>query len=125
MLMNSLTSLNGGMRRPNLKFSMERKKLRSQNKQFLLSYLKVVLDSKDWEEAGRVREQLDILIKEDAWGFVVRSRFQQNVEAERASLFHARKELKNAKNSLSSLRVQDRITTNQGEIDTVHSWKNS
>ena len=98
-------------------FSMNRKKFRSQKKQFLLSYLKVALDSKNWEEIARVREQLDLLIKEDAWGFVVRSRFQQNAESERASLFHAGKEQKNAKNSLFSLRVQDRVITDQGEIE--------
>ena len=98
-------------------FSVERKKLRSQKKLFLLSYLKIVIDNKNWEEIIRVREQLDIMLKEDAWGFVVRSRFQQNAEAERASLFHAGKERKNTKNFISCLKRQDEVITDQADIE--------
>ena len=85
--------------------------------QFLLSYLKVLLDRKDWEEVSRVREQLDLMIKEDAWGFVVRSRFHQNAEDERASLFHAGKESKHSKNNIFSLKRGNQVTTDQVVIE--------
>ena len=36
------------------------------------------------------------MLQEDAFGYVVRSRFQNNVSDEVASLFHANKEVRNA-----------------------------
>ena len=49
-------------------------------------------------------------------GVVIRSRFNQNVEEENASLFHAGREFKNAKNDINKLKVgnsivEDPVTT--------------
>ena len=70
-------------------YSVNRKVQRNQTKQFLLSYLKLVLADKDWDEVARVKGKLAFLLQADAQGVVVRSRFQHNSENERASLFHA------------------------------------
>ena len=67
------------------------------SKAFWLAYLKLVLVNKNWTEVARVKSMLMDMMQEDAYGYVVRSRFQNNVSEETASLFHANKEVKNAK----------------------------
>ena len=62
-----------------------------------MAYLKLSTEGKDWQEVTRVKEKLNLMIMEDAMGIVVRSRFKQNVQFEKASLFHTGRELKNAK----------------------------
>ena len=70
-------------------FSIDRKKRRNSHKKFLLSYLKLVINQKNWDEVSRVRHELDVMLRSDLMGFIVRSRYKQNAEMERASLFHA------------------------------------
>ena len=40
-------------------FSKQRRCVRSDTKRFLYSYLKIVLDAKNWEEVARVRERFE------------------------------------------------------------------
>ena len=75
-------------------FSVQRNRQRADTKRFLLSYLKLVFAEKNWEEVARVKEKLDIMLKADAMGVVIRSRFKQNSEDEKASLYHAARESK-------------------------------
>ena len=87
--------------KPNIKefcilFSKRRSVRRNDTKKFLLSYLKICLGAKDWNEVARVKSKIDKMLKEDSMGFKVRSRFKQNLENESASLFHANREAKNA-----------------------------
>ena len=50
------------------------------------------------------------MLQEDAFGYVVRSRFKNNVSEEAASLFHANRELKNAKNNnIDSLKINNDV----------------
>ena len=81
---------------------------------FLLAYLKIVLKSKDWSEVARVKHELKTIFLEDSMGFVIRSRYKQNAEEEKASIFHAAREVKNDQNNINSLKingntVKDRI----------------
>ena len=58
------------------------------------------------------------MLQEDAFGYVVRSRFQNNVSDEVASLFHANKEIKNAtKNNISSLKINGVVSENKEIIE--------
>ena len=98
-------------------FSIHRKRRRNDTKKYLLSYLKAALGRKDWDEVARVREDLDIMMLADAMGVVVRSRFKQNVEFEKASLFHAAKEAKNDKNNLGKLKIGGVIVTDKKKIE--------
>ena len=51
-------------------FSKQRKLRRDHTKRFLLSYLKIALEKKDWSEVGRVKSELDIsLLAEIYEGF--------------------------------------------------------
>ena len=67
-------------------FSVQRNIQRSNNRKFLFSYLKVALNDKNWDEVALVKEKLGTMLNEDAMGVIVRSRFKQNAEEERASL---------------------------------------
>ena len=97
-------------------YSIDRKRKRAQNKKFLLSSLKLALENKNWEEVANAKEQINKLLKEDSMGFVVRSRFGQNAEEERASLFHAGRELKNNKNNLFTLKKNGTQLTDESAI---------
>ena len=79
--------------------------------------MRLALEHKNWDEVADIREQLHQLLKEDAMGFVVRSRFGQNAEEERASLFHAGRELKNNKNNLFTIKRQGVQITDESEIE--------
>ena len=98
-------------------FSVYRKRSRDNTKKFLLSYLKLVLAEKNWEEVARVKEKLSTMLKEDALGVVIRSRFKQNSEDEKASLYHAAREAKNDRNNVSSLKVDGRVIKDQQKIE--------
>ena len=98
-------------------FSSNRKCQRSQTKKFLLSYLKLVLVKKDWDEVARVKEKLNGMMKADAMGFVVRSRFKQNAEEEQASVYHAAREVKNDKNNLNSIKIAGKVVKDRQVIE--------
>ena len=98
-------------------FSTQRKLRRDHTKKFLLSYLKLVLERKDWSEVGRVKSELDMMLRSDAMGFVVRSRFKQNAEEEKASLYHAAKENRNSSNSVTSLKIAGQVVKNSNQIE--------
>ena len=51
-------------------------------------------------------------------GFVVRSRYKENIESEKASLFHLNKENKNfEKNSLESLKINGQVESDKSKIE--------
>ena len=99
-------------------FSKQRKDRRNDSKAFWFAYLKIVLEDKNWMEVARVKTKLMDMLQEDAFGYVVRSRFKNNVSEEAASLFHANREMVNAKsNSLSSLKINNKVESNQEVIE--------
>ena len=99
-------------------FSKQRKARRNDTKAFWFAYLKIVLGDKNWGEVARVKTMLKDMLQEDAFGYVVRSRFKNNISEEAASLFHANKEVKNAKNNnINSLKINDNVITNQEVIE--------
>ena len=57
------------------------------------------------------------MLKADALGFVVRSRFKQNAEEEKASIFHTAKDLSNAKKKVTQLRVNGVIESDHSKIE--------
>ena len=98
-------------------FSVHRKKQRDDTKKFLLSYLKLVLFKKNWHEVARVKELLYTMLKADALGVVIRSRFKQNSEDEKASLYHAAREVKNDKNNVHALKVDGIVIRDKVKIE--------
>ena len=52
-------------------------------------------------------------------GFIVRSRFKENIETEQASLFHANRENKNfVKNNLHELKIGDQVISDKAKIES-------
>ena len=63
-------------------FSKQRKERRNDSKAFWFAYLKIALEDKNWIEVARVKTKLIDMLQEDAFGYVVRSRFKNNVSEE-------------------------------------------
>ena len=97
-------------------FSIHRKLCRDHTKKYLLSYLRLVLTRKNWDEVARVKEQLEAMFKADAMGIVIRSRFKQNAENEKASLYHAARESKNDKNNINKLKIDGKVIGDRKKI---------
>ena len=58
------------------------------------------------------------MMQEDAYGYVVRCRYQDNASEEIASIFHANKEIKNAaKNNIKSLKIGNIISEDKATIE--------
>ena len=92
--------------------------IKRDTKKYLFSYLNVALKLKDWSEVARVREEIKTILLQESMGFVVRSRFNENSEAEVASLFHFNRENKNSKkNNLNSLKIGDEISADKNIIE--------
>ena len=98
-------------------YSIQRKQSRNQAKQFLLARLHQALKSRNWEEVARSREELNGILNMDARGFLVRSRFQQNAEDERSSVYHSARELKNNKQSVNALKINGVVEHNESIIE--------
>ena len=65
-----------------------------------------------------IKEKLNKMLLVDAMGFVVRSRFHQNAEEERASLlFHAGREMNNGKKRILDLKSGGQVLLDQASIE--------
>ena len=92
--------------------------VRKNTKSFLFSYLGLVIRRGNWREVSRVRKQIRSLLEKESMGFVVRSRYKENIESEKASLFHLNKENKNfKKNSLESLKINGQVESDKSKIE--------
>jgi exonuclease III len=73
-----------------------------------------------FQEALELKHRIQDLDREVMEGVKVRSRFQENLEKERGSLFHLARERKNAKaNNLESLIVDGNLETDSARIQTT------
>jgi hypothetical protein len=61
--------------------------VRKNTKGFLFSYLGLVIKKGNWKEVARVRKQIKTMLEKETMGFIVRSRYKENLESEKASLF--------------------------------------
>ena len=92
--------------------------VRKNTKGFLFSYLGKVIRKGNWKEVSRVRKQIQSLLEKESMGFIVRSRYKENIESEKASLFHLNRENKKIKkNSLESLKIGGKAVTDKTKIE--------
>jgi hypothetical protein len=67
---------------------------------------------------ARVRKEIKTMLEKESMGFVVRSRYKESIESEKASVFHLNRENKNyKKNSLKSLKINGEVTTDESKIE--------
>ena len=60
------------------------------------------------------------MLHKESMGFIVRSRFSETIETEKASLFYMNRENKNfAKNDLNELKVDNNVTSDKGTIEAA------
>ena len=77
-----------------------------------------VIRKGNWKEVSRVRKKIKTMLEKESMGFIIRSRFQENNESEKASLFHLNRENKNFnKCSLKSLKINNQITSDKTKIE--------
>ena len=79
--------------------------------------IKIILSYSNLEEVIRLRDQLNTFLIEDLTGFKVRSKIQHGPECERASIFHAARELKNHKNVNNGLFIDGSVVTDRNDIE--------
>ena len=78
------------MRKFLIDFSKARIKSRKDTVLFLSISLQNAIGRSDWESVAYTRSKLNKFNKEDSLGYIVRSRYHENSENKRASLFHLR-----------------------------------
>ena len=66
--------------------------VRKNTKSFLFSYLGLVIRKGNWKEVARVRKEIKTMLERESMGFVVRSRYKENLESEKASLYYLNRE---------------------------------
>ena len=99
-------------------YSARRKRIRVDTMQFLYNHLGRAMRRGDWGAVVSLRARIQGMFLEDSWGFVVRSRYKQNVEEEMASLYHVNREKRHgARNNISKLSVTGAIVEEREEVE--------
>ena len=99
-------------------FSTIRQQSRRDTRSLLLHYLQVAASHEDSELMSYLKDRVKKMNMEDSRGFVLRSRFKENIESERLSLFHMNREVKSGKKSslnISKMVGEERVTINSKE----------
>ena len=97
--------------------SIELAEERRSTKKFLYTILKGATRRENWGLVAGTKEKLRAMLVKEVHGLVVRSRYQQNLEEEKAALFHQNKEVKmSRKTKLSKLKRSDSTVTQDEEL---------
>ena len=87
-------------------FSIHKSTERKSTKDFLNYQLKEALNKGPYSEVLRLKSEINKILIFEANGIKIRSRFQENAEQERGSLFHMNREIKKAKeNNVEKLMI--------------------
>ncbi len=92
---------------------------RKQTKDGLYYMLKLAIDRgmAGFDEALEIKHRINDVNQQEMEGVKVRSRFQENIEKERGSLYHLAREKKNGKkNNLEVLKIDGNNVTDQAKI---------
>ena len=99
-----------------MRFSAMMARCNRGQKQMLMVMLEFAQEQKDWAQVTSIRARLREIMRKESLGFKVRSRFKENLECEKASLFHVNREKKKSgQRTISKLlvggeEVEDRET---------------
>ena len=104
--------------------SIELSEERRSTRKFLYAVLKAVTKREDWGLVAGTKENVRTMLVQEVHGLVVRSRYQQNLEEEQATLFHQNKEVKmSRKRRLSKLKLADSTFTQDEELIAEDCWQ--
>ena len=88
-------------------YSRKAARVRRGKKEWLYIRMKDALEEDNWKEVAVVREELRQILMYEERGLIIRSRYQQEAEEERASLYHIGKEIGSAgKAGISKLKLK-------------------
>ena len=88
-------------------FSKKAARERRDMKDLVYGMLERAIELKDWRLVAMLKEKLRQIFQYELNGVIIRSRYQQEAEEERAGLFHAGKEIRNgAKTGIERLKVK-------------------
>ena len=65
---------------------------RRDTKAFLYDCLDIATKDKNWDSVTLIRNKIAKILLKEQTGVIIRSKFNQNLEEERASLYHANRE---------------------------------
>ena len=98
-------------------FSTMLAKGRRDTKSFLYDCLDVSTKNKDWDSVTLIRNKITKIYLKEQTGVIIRSKFNQNLEEERASLYHANREKKHGtKNNVEELKVNGQVIQDKVKI---------
>ena len=63
-------------------------------KDMLMVMLTTALEELRWDDVAVISDRLTEFMRKENLGFVVRSRYKENLESEKASMFHVNREKK-------------------------------
>ena len=100
------------------RFSKMKADCKRDTKRFLFFCLERALDDQDWEEVASVRSRIGEMLREDLYGFKLRSRDSSHAEEERGSLYHVAREARHGKSgSVQALSNGDSVTRDSKVIE--------
>ena len=93
-------------------------RVRRDTNDYLMIMLGCAMREKDWVEVAVVRGRLKEIMNRENLGFIVRSRFKENIESEKAALFHLNREKrKGNQRSVSKLLINGEEVEKKEEIE--------
>ena len=99
-------------------YSKDRANARRDTVTFLYMALDLALIDRDWNRVNLLKERLKGFHRENAMGVILRSKCNARAEEERASLYHANREMKNGqRNGLDKLKIGDKIEDDKQKIE--------
>ena len=104
-----------------MRFSAMKARSRRCMQDMLRVMLSCAMEEKNWVDVAFIRARLREIMRKESLGFSVRSRFKENIECEKASLYHVNREKKKGgqktvtKLLIDNQEVEDREAI-QGEI---------
>ena len=101
-----------------ISYSKDRAVTRRDTVTFLYLALDLALIDKNWERVNFLKNELKRYHRENAMGVIIRSKFNENAEMERASLFHVGREMRNGeKNSLNKMVINGKVEDDRAKIE--------
>ena len=101
-------------------FSATRARTRKQLKELLCEMLDRAQGEGRVGDVAMARGRLQSMMYEDNMGFIIRSRFKENSEVEKASLFHSNREKKFAQvGNLEKLFINGKVETDKKNVEKV------
>ena len=87
-------------------------------KDMLMVMLTTALEDKRWDDVAFIRGRLTEIMRKENLGFIVRSRYKENLESEKGSLFHVNREKKKgSQRNLNKLVIGGQVVEDKNSIE--------